>query len=109
VQAGHCRRYTRASICAVLRRAGFEIDYASHFFRPLPLPIALLRALPFRLGIGGRAPPVERARRAHAVGGGIGRRVLDGLLAGEVNDVARGRAMPFGASIILAASRPPAT
>ena len=108
VQAGHCRRYTRASICTVLRSAGFEIDYASHFFRPLPLPILLLRALPFRLGIGAKAPPAERARNAHAVGGGIGRKVLDRLLDGEVADIARGRAMPFGASIVLAASRSPA-
>ncbi len=105
VQAGHVRRYTRQTLCAALSSAGFAIDYASCFFRPLPLPILLLRALPLRLGLGSTQPAAERARSAHAVGGGMGRKVVEQLLGGEVANIARGREMPFGASIILAASR----
>ena len=37
--AGHFRRYTSRSITGSLCSAGFAIEYATYFFRPLPIPI----------------------------------------------------------------------
>lgn len=99
VQAGHYRRYTRASIQSVLQEAGFRIDFSSYFFRPLPAPILLLRSLPHRLGI-------ERSQQQAAAEHrpGLATRILEALLAPEVENLARNRPMAFGASCLLTAS-----
>lgn len=49
VIAGHFRRYTRRSLTAALEHGGFAVDYATYIFRPLPLPIFMLRTVPFLL------------------------------------------------------------
>lgn len=100
--AGHKRRYTQGSLAQVVERAGFEIEYASYFFRWLPLPILLLRTVPGRLGLGRRAPSVARARE-HAGGPGVLRRVVDASLQGEVGAIESGRRLAFGGSVLLVA------
>lgn len=74
--SGHFRRYTRRSLVDTLERAGFEVDFASYYFWPLPVPMFLLRVLPERLG---RARPdrAERVSREHGHSGGLLRRALD--------------------------------
>lgn len=99
--AGHYRRYTRASLCAALARAGFEIDYASYFFRWLVAPVGLLRALPYRLGLrreGGRA---DVNAREHDAGSAAG--LIDALLRSERERIAAGRSMAYGASLLVVA------
>ena len=51
-EAGHFRRYDRAGIADLLS-PGFEILQVTALFSVLTLPVLLLRALPFRLGLGG--------------------------------------------------------
>jgi SAM-dependent methyltransferase len=103
VAAGHHRRYTRASVCAALRSAGFEIEYASHFFRVLPLPIFLLRSVPFRLGVRRRAASPAGVTRDHAARRPMLAALLERVLASELAHVAEGRPMTFGASILVIA------
>lgn len=84
VDAGHFRRYSRAGICGVLTASGFRIEFATYFFRLLPLPILMLRSLPYRLGL---KRETESDSAAAARDHGVGRRrlagALDHLLAGE--------------------------
>lgn len=105
IDAGHFRRYTRASIRAVLEACGFQVEFVSSFFRPLPLPILVLRALPHRLGIHRAAESADKGRRDHAVGVGPLSALLDQLLAAEVANIAGGRAMAIGGSVVVAARR----
>lgn len=112
IDAGHHRRHTLASMRRLLESSGYEVTWASYIFRPLPLPIALLRSLPFRLGMRRRQDALAQARREHlGANGGTGRRRpvaaawLERLLAGEVDAVAAGRAMRLGASCLVVARR----
>ena len=100
--AGHHRRYDRRSLSAALGRAGFEIEYLSHFFWLLPLPILLLRVLPSRLGLR-RAADADTAGREHGAGGGLLNRILAAALAFEPRVVAAGRSIPFGGSLLCVA------
>lgn len=99
--AGHFRRHTRASLTHLCMQAGFRVDYVSYFFRPLPLPILLLRALPYRLGYRGAAPTQRNAARDHQPGNGLSSAVLQALLQREVRHIAAGRSMAFGGSCLL--------
>ena len=63
VAAGHWRRYTLSQFCAVLRHAGFEIDYAAYFFGFLMLPIYFFRVLPYSLGFSPKQGNAERTRK----------------------------------------------
>lgn len=106
VHAGHFRRHTLSSVAALVKQSGLALEYASYFFRWLPLPILLLRALPHRLGLHRPAHAPESVARDHAVGGGRVVRVLDTMLAREVQQVATGHTMPFGGSCLFVARKP---
>ena len=101
--AGHERRYTAASMSRLLSSAGFEHCYLGHFFRPLPPVIALLRVLPFRMGIAPAAPTAASIARDHKPG--MADRAIRALLTGEVAAVSRGEELAFGGSILVAARR----
>lgn len=104
VIAGHFRRYTAKGIAAVLAKAGFSVEYDSYFFRALPLPIFLLRSLPFRLGISALVSDSSGAKEHHQKGrGGLAAHFLVKSLEGEREKIARGVRMGFGASCIIAA------
>ena len=105
--AGHHRRYVRRSLRAVVQAAGFDTLYCSAFFRPLLLPIALARALPYRLGLRPRAAAGHAIAREHGGGGGWAVRAMQALLQPEVGHIAAGRAMRHGASLLLVAARRP--
>lgn len=101
--AGHFRRHTRRSISTTLEQAGLEVTFASYFFRPLPLPILLQRALPHRLGWRRSAGVAAAAAADHATQGGTLVRWIDRALAHEVALLHRGESMRVGASLILVA------
>ncbi len=105
VDAGHHRRYDRRSLQAVVQAAGFDILCCSAFFRPLLLPIALARALPYRLGLRRRAAGCQAIAREHGSRGGWAVRAMQALLEPEVHHIAAGRSMRHGASILLVARR----
>ena len=101
VQAGHFRRYTRTQLTDVLRRAGFEVQFASYFFWPLPLPMFLVRCLPERLGLRKGESRARRVTREHGADRGRASKVL----APEVRRLRRGARVRFGASTIAVAVR----
>jgi len=101
VDAGHYRRYTRSSISALIEGSGLKVDYATYIFRPLPLPIFLLRSLPTRLGLTGNSH--RDTTNDHQAGASSG--ILESMLKGEVTNIDAGKAMAFGASCLVVASR----
>jgi SAM-dependent methyltransferase len=102
--AGHFRRYTGQSIGAVVQRAGFTLEYLTHIFRPLPLPILLFRALPYRLGLGRASGGAPGLAKDHSPGNGKAAGLVDWLLRSEVRNIDAKRAMSFGGSCLLVAS-----
>jgi SAM-dependent methyltransferase len=100
VRAGHYRRYTTGQLRALFERCGYDVGLCSYYFRPLPPAMLLLRSLPERLGLR-RGPAQARVATEHAGGGTL----LQRLLAREERAFAAGRALRFGASCLLVATR----
>jgi 2-polyprenyl-3-methyl-5-hydroxy-6-metoxy-1,4-benzoquinol methylase len=102
-EAGHFRRYTARSYAALLAPR-FDVRYIGYFFSPLVLPIAVLRAAPYRLGVGMHTTD-ESASREHGADGGLSSRVMLRLLRPEVARIAALRPSRFGASLIVASQK----
>jgi 2-polyprenyl-3-methyl-5-hydroxy-6-metoxy-1,4-benzoquinol methylase len=103
VSARHARRYRLKDLCKSLETAGFEIEYSSYFFRFLPLPVFLLRTLPFKLGLAKSTPDAEKIARAHMTKGRVIPSVLRTLLEPEIHAIKQGKVMKFGGSCLVVA------
>ncbi len=104
---GHQRRYKLDALCALLGESGYRIRLATGFFALLTPPIWLLRHLPWRLAGHRRSEnPAQPLEREFVAPG-----ALDGLLtrlfAPEERRVREGRPQRAGASLFIAAERPP--
>ena len=102
--SGHHRRYSRRSLRRVVMAAGFEVEYSTQMFWPLPLPILLLRALPSRLGSKPKAD-VDAIREELQPRQSVGMEVLDALLGLESRWLRAGHLIPFGGSCLMVARR----
>jgi SAM-dependent methyltransferase len=102
--AHHFRRYTRRRLARELAAAGFDVQYATYMFALLPLPILLMRAIPYRLGMA-RPFTAEGVQADHAVGG-TARALIDGLHAMELAVLRTLGGLPFGASVVAVAKNP---
>jgi SAM-dependent methyltransferase len=102
--AGHYRRYRVSTLAAVLRDAGFTVEYATYFFSLLPIPIFLLRSAPSRLGLR-RGSDARLNRAEHDAG--AARRTLAWLLRRELAAIRGGKRMRFGASCLVVARAGP--
>ena len=98
VQAGHFRRYTRATLLGALARAGFLPLFVSKMFSPLPLPLFMCRSLPSIFG---------RCQRSAGSYAGMhqprGQTLLNCVLFWEQARLARGRSIPSGTSLLAVA------
>lgn len=108
---GHFRRYTRRSIHRELEAAGWTVEQTSHFFSFLVLPIALMRALPWRLGLRksrdeGSATDAARIQREHADGNPRLAELAQRVFRWEIPWILKGRSLPIGSSIIAIAKNP---
>jgi SAM-dependent methyltransferase len=103
VAAGHYRRYSATRLERSLRQAGFELDYLTYIFWPLPLPVFLFRVLPSWFG---RRPSEEPELTAseHAPRG-LAARLMDRALQWECDVLARGGRMLIGGSCLAVARR----
>ena len=96
---GHHRRYTRRTLEAALRRAGFRVEYLSYLFAAtLPLFWLLRRLRPAR----GGADRVERAADGLRIIPGLNA-LLFALLSLEKPVVARRGRVPLGSSVLAIA------
>lgn len=105
VLLGHFRRYALGDITHLLRSTGFHIDFASYFFRFLPLPIFALRTVPYKLGLSRKETNAKNVYGDHATKGGLGDRMVKTLLRPEVGLLAAKRPMSFGGSCLVVARR----
>ena len=101
--AGHQRRYTAASLRSALESAGWRVDFETYFFRWLPVPIALVRALPYRLGMRRSSSISGQAARDHAATRPWTARAIERALASEVRNIRQRRRMAFGGSLLVIA------
>lgn len=99
----HCRRYTRRSLTATLRQAGFRVEYVSYFFLFLTLPVFVLRALPTRLGL--RKHSQASRAKDHVKEGRLSGRLLKRMSCWEAAKVANAQRLPFGASLLAVAAK----
>jgi SAM-dependent methyltransferase len=101
----HFRRYTAVSCSRALERAGFITEYHSYLFLFLLVPILVLRAIPYRLGIR-QSATVESVAAAHNIAG-ITATAVNGFLDFEARRIARGARLAFGSSCLLVARKAP--
>lgn len=106
VLGGHYRRYTRTSICRVIKNAGFDVEFSSYIFRFLPIPIVLLRVLPYRLGLTFSKNKTQTVARDHVAQGGSIANVLSFILNSEIENLQNNNAMSFGGSCLIVAKNP---
>ena len=107
VYAGHFRRYTLESICDALESTGFQVEFSSYIFRFLPIPVFLLRTLPYRLGLSSKVERKTNTRsRDHAVKDGITRKILGLFLQHEIENLNQKKSMTFGGSCLIVAKSP---
>ena len=107
VFAGHFRRYNLDGISNVLQLAGFQVEFSSCIFRFLPVPVFLLRTLPYKLGLSKtKRGTSSTISRDHAVKGGIMVNILDSILQSEVKNLNNRKAMSFGGSCLIVAKKP---
>jgi hypothetical protein len=102
-EAGHYRRYTGKSFADLLS-ARFDILFSSYFFAPLIPPVALLRALPYRLGRR-LAMDEESAGREHGTSNSIAARTMSAMLRREIARISALKPMNMGSSLIVAARK----
>jgi SAM-dependent methyltransferase len=103
VEAGHVTRPTAGSLARLVADAGFRVDFTTYFFAPLVPAVALLRALPWRLGLRRRGA-IESAARDHDPDQ-LSVRAMAPALRWELRRIAAGRRVPVGASVGLVATR----
>ena len=100
---GHFRRYNLSALHSLLDEAGFDVEYSTYIFWPLPPLIFIQRVLRDRLTLGRRETAREVASE-HAARG-LTRRLLDWTLGIEIRRLARGKSMPFGGSCLVCARK----
>lgn len=91
---GHYRRYTRESLSREVEDSGFVVRDCSYRLWSLVLPVAIMRSLPYRIGVQGGQERIER-QLSHS----------SPLLAWALIrlDRAVGGLLPFGTSLFSAA------
>jgi SAM-dependent methyltransferase len=99
--AGHYRRYRKAGLKELLRKAGFAVEFVTGFFQFLPPAILAARVLPYRLGM---AKPAG----AHAANGGMKEqhevhspligRILEQMQQREITQIRARQETNFGGS-----------
>jgi SAM-dependent methyltransferase len=105
-EAGHHRRYRTDDLRRLLTDAGLTLEYLTYFFRVLPIPVFLLRSLPYRLGARHSTKDLrDRSAAQHFVPPPF-RNLLDYLLQREVRLIGAGKTMGFGGSCLAIARKP---
>jgi hypothetical protein len=104
VEAGHFRRYAPTTLEHELVQAGFAIEFVSHLFAIVLVPLFLMKVLPDRLRIP-RKSAMETCSRDHCLPGGLPGRIVSGSLSLELERIAARRAVPVGTSLLCVARR----
>ncbi len=104
IEAGHFRRYTSRGLAVLFQNCGLELQYCSHFFIPLVLPIFFFRVLPYRLH-SRKGVNLNKTRNELSPGTPKWNSFLAMLLTYERWIIGRKIAFPFGSSLIAVARK----
>ena len=99
---GHHRRYTAGRLKRLLAKTGYTVEFDTYFFALLPLPILLLRSVPYRLGLRRRQEALYDLEKQHAPPSGLCGALLASYLTREERILKRHR-LAFGASHLAVA------
>jgi len=104
--AGHFRRYSLKNISGIIESVGFNIDFSSYIFCLLPVPVFILRTIPYRMGITKNKNKITHVSRDHAINKGILTKLLSIIFKKEIENLKNKRVMKFGGSCLVVARRP---
>ena len=104
VYTGHFRRHDEKSVEALLG-AQFEIAYFTFFFGCLTLPLFLMKAMPFRLGISRERSNVWTRETEHGMNGCIAVPLLKRILEKEIRVIRHGKSRAWGTSCLAVARK----
>jgi len=104
-EGGHFRRYTLASMKMKLVEAGLKSVFGTYIFGVLPLPVFLLRALPYRLGIVRAGSAGKAVKRDHSQKQGLLGAMMAKSFELELNRIRVGKTIRFGGSCLIAARK----
>lgn len=105
ILAGHYRRYTLRALSTKLKTIGFEVAFATYFFRMIPIAIFISRSLPFYLRLRTASTGIKDAARSHGISGGTMVRMMRWMLMPELKLIEKGVGMAFGGSCLVAARK----
>jgi SAM-dependent methyltransferase len=108
VVAGHYRRYSRQPLRELLRRIGFEVEFATGFFQFLPPAILAARVIPYRLGrktLSQSQDGDPKMAGQHKTKNGLIERTLNRIQQHELAGIRGRRENKFGASWLVAARK----
>ena len=103
VLAGHFRRYTLGDMYKLLKSSEFEVVFSSYIFRFLPIPIFLLRSLPYKMRLSKKERKPTDVSRDHVVKGGLIAKILIAIFKPEITNLNNRRLMRFGSSCLIVA------
>ena len=103
LDAGHFRRYRLSELTQKLQAAGFDVLYQTYIFSLLPVPIFLLRTIPYWLGMTSARKPERQLKEHGADASGRGA-MLERTFRWELSCLAERRSIPFGGSCLAVAT-----
>ena len=104
VHAGHFRRYSLRSASKVLENTGFTIAFASYFFRPLVIPILLLRSIPSFLRIR-KTTNSGVTKKEHHLPDSLSGRLISRGLSREREQLKEQKKLAVGSSLVVVAKK----
>jgi SAM-dependent methyltransferase len=105
ILAGHLRRYTIPTLRCLLEDTGYTVEFATHFFGFLPLPILFRRVLPYRLGLAPTKLAGDTLRSDHGPGIPMVDRILQVLCRRELARIAELHPRRIGGSCMAVARK----
>lgn len=100
--ARHYRRYNRKSLARTLTQSGYVVDYVTHFFSYLSIPLFFLKMLRSKSRFAKMNTPKE-VRQEHMPKSRIVNKTLRSFQALEVACIRRRIVVPVGSSLIATA------
>ncbi|TBX71226.1 class I SAM-dependent methyltransferase [Flavobacterium silvisoli] len=104
VYAGHYRRYTLRQISDILEGIGFKVKYKTYFFTFLPIPLFILNAIPFRLGLK-KVKKENHYTKRHSLGDNFISNILKSILNFENKRIKNIKTIGFGSSCLIVAEK----
>ena len=89
---------------SALSQVGFEVEFASYFFRPLVVPIFLLRAIPSALRIR-TAADADVTEKEHSLPDSFVGKLIGRVLKKELTRIDQQRKVAIGSSLVMVARK----